>query len=80
MKKPKTINGVLLSELSNEDLEKYSEIATDSILMCDVFFDESEKEEAESQKDKIYDLLKHLNAETKKRKKKTVDKKLSEKK
>ena len=80
MKKPKTINGVLLSELSNEDLEKYSEIATDSILMCEVFFDESEKEEAESQKDKIYDLLKHLNAETKKRKKKTVDKKLSEKK
>ena len=78
MKKAKTINGVLLSELSNKKLREYSEIATDSILMCDVFFDESEKKEAESQKEKLFVLLKNLDAEIKKRKK-TADKKLSKK-
>jgi len=64
MKKVKTI-----SELSNEELEKYTEIAMNSILMCDVFFDESEKREKESQKDEIFVLLKHLEAEIKNRRK-----------
>ena len=59
----------IISELSNEELEKYSEIAMNSILMCDVFFDESEKKEKESQKDEIFDLLKHLEAEIRNRRK-----------